>query len=335
MAKVIAERGTVTLDQVAALAKVSPATVSRFLNTPGVVAPETAERIREAVDRLGYIPNLLAGGLASSRSRLVAVMIPALSGSIFVDMIEAMIEELSRHGYVVMLLVTGLKLETPADLVRAALGRRPEAVVVTGALDEATRGLLRKSGASVIELWDLPEEPVDVAIGFSHYAVGEALARHVHERGYRKPHLLMPSASRAGVRRQGFLDRWQALGGAEPECTEVGTAGTLGDAHAFVDTMLARANRPDVVVCGSDLLAFGVEGEARARGLRIPEDLAVTGFGNARLSQDAIPPITSVAIDGTRVGRELAAVLGERNGKRDAKTRSIDVGFDLILRGSS
>ena len=145
----------------------------------------------------------------------------------------------------------------------------------------------------------------------------------------------MSAASRAGLRRQGFLDGWRALGGAEPAFTEVGTAGTLGDAHAFVDAMLANSARPDVVVCGSDLLAFGVEGEARARGLQVPGELAITGFGNARLSQDAIPPITSVAIDGTRVGRELATLLGERNGKRDGNSRSIDVGFELIVRGSS
>lgn len=324
----------ITLDQVASLAGVSPATVSRFFNTPGIVARETAERIRDAVDKLGYIPNLLAGGLASNRSRLVAVMIPELSGSIFVDMIEAMIEELSSHGYVVMLLVTGLKLETPSDLVRAALGRRPEAVVVTGALDTATRSLLRKSGTSVIELWDLPEEPVDVAIGFSHLAVGEALARHVHERGYRAPHLLMPDAARAGVRRQGFLSEWKALGGAAPLSTQVGTPGTLTDAHAFIDAMLASDNRPDVVVCGSDLLAYGVAGEARARGLRIPDDLAVVGFGDTRLAKEAIPPITSVAIDGARVGRELALLLEERGGKRDPQPRSIDVGFELIARSS-
>ncbi|WP_310532961.1 LacI family DNA-binding transcriptional regulator [Novosphingobium sp.] len=325
---------TITLDQVAAAAGVSPATVSRFFNTPGIVARATAERIREAVEQLGYIPNLLAGGLASNRSRLVAVMIPELSGSIFVDMIEAMIEELSSHGYVVMLLVTGLKLETPSDMVRAALGRRPEAVVVTGAVDGVTRSLLRKSGTSVIELWDLPAEPVDVAIGFSHFAVGEALAHHVHERGYRAPHLLMPDAARAGVRRQGFLETWQALGGAEPQTTQVGTPGTLSDAHAFTDALLASAIRPDVVVCGSDLLAFGVAGEARARALRIPEDLAVVGFGNSRLSSEAIPPITSVAIDGTKVGQELAALLQTRSSKRERVPLGIDVGFELIGRAS-
>ncbi len=325
---------TITLDQVAAAARVSPATVSRYFNTPGIVARETAERIREAVEQLGYIPNLLAGGLASNRSRLVAVMIPELSGSIFVDMIEAMIEELSSHGYVVMLLVTGLQLETPSDLVRAALGRRPEAVVVTGAVDAATRSLLRKSGTSVIELWDLPAEPVDVAIGFSHFAVGEALARHVHERGYCAPHLLMPDAARAGMRRQGFLETWQALGGAEPRTTQVGTPGTLSDAHAFIDALLASVSRPDIAVCGSDLLAFGVAGEARARGLRIPQDLAVVGFGDTRLAKEAIPPITSVAIDGARVGRELAMLLEERSGKRDLLARSIDVGFELIGRAS-
>ena len=86
-----------TLDDVATAAGVSTATVSRFFNSPEIVAPATAERIRAAVERLGYIPNMLAGGLASNRSRLVAVLIPQLSGSIFTDIIEAMVGELYAH----------------------------------------------------------------------------------------------------------------------------------------------------------------------------------------------------------------------------------------------
>ena len=124
------ETESLTLDDVAAAANVSAATVSRWFNNPEIVAPATGERIRLAVEQLGYIPNLIAGGLASSRSRLVAVMIPQLANSIFVETIEAMIAELGAAGYVTMVSVTGLGESAIREPIRAALGRR--AYVIPG-----------------------------------------------------------------------------------------------------------------------------------------------------------------------------------------------------------
>jgi len=113
-----------TLDDVATLAAVSTATVSRYLNNPKVVAAATAQRIRDAIAQTGYIPNLLAGGLASSKSKMVAVLIPHLTDSIFNDTIQTMAEELAAAGSTVMLGLTGLAPERSDDLILAAMGRR-------------------------------------------------------------------------------------------------------------------------------------------------------------------------------------------------------------------
>ncbi len=324
-----------TLDDVASLAEVSTATVSRWFNSPEVVAPATAERIKAAVEQLGYIPNLLAGSLASSRSRLVAVLIPQLSGSIFVDIIEAMVGELSASGYVALLGMTGLPHERTSELVHAALARRVEAVVITSAVDVATRALLRRSGTTVIEIWDLPEDPVDIAIGFSHQAIGRDLARFARNRGYTRPHLLHASGERAQMRRDGFAEEWLAAGGDCPSETTVAVPGRYSDAPDCFAALAKLTERPDIVVCGSDLLAQGLAVEALGAGLKVPEDLAVIGFGNTQLSGDMRPAITTVDIDGARIARETVGILRRRAEGEQIAERRIDVGFRLVARATA
>ena len=161
------------LDDVASRAGVSTATVSRFYNNPAIVAPATAERIRAAIEATGYVPNLLAGGLASNRSRLVAVLVPEIAQSIFNDTIEAMSTELSLDGNVVMLGLTGADNCRMPQLIDAALARRADAIILTGIVtDAATRERLRQRDVTVIETWGIPEEPIDIAVGFSHHGRG-------------------------------------------------------------------------------------------------------------------------------------------------------------------
>src|SRR6187399_1219382 len=176
------------LEDVAQRAGVSTATVSRYHTNPAVVAPATAARIREAVDAMGYVPNLVAGGLASNRSRLVAVLVPEVAQSIFNDTIEAMSMELYLDGNVVMLGLTGTDNSRMPQLIDAALARRADAIILTGIVtDAATRERLRQREVTVIETWGIPEEPIDIAVGYSHTAVGRDIARFLLGRGYTRP----------------------------------------------------------------------------------------------------------------------------------------------------
>jgi len=321
-----------TLGDVAMAAGVSTATVSRYFNSPDIVSPDTAERIRAAVERLDYIPNLLAGGLASNRSRLVAVMIPELSGSIFTDIIEALVGELATSGYVALLGLTGRQQARTSELVRAALARRVEAIIITSAVDEPTRAMLRRSGTTVIEIWDLPEDPVDIAIGFSHQAIGADLARYLRNRGCERPFLVSATGPRSRMRREGFVAEWVDSGGAAPGELEVEMPGRFSDAGRSLEAMRKQDRMPDAVVCTSDLLAQGVIIAAQSSGLRVPLDLAVIGFGNTILAQDMHPAITSVDIDGARMAREAVGVLRRRGEGLPLVDRRIDVGFRIIPR---
>jgi LacI family gluconate utilization system Gnt-I transcriptional repressor len=323
-----------TLNEVAALARVSTATVSRFLNNPGVVAEETGERIREAVEQTGYIPNALAGDLASSKSRMVAVMIPHLENSLFNDMIERMVSEMTASGNNVMIGLTGTSPERTDSLVRAALARRVDAIIATGPASEQIDALLARSRALFIQVWELPEEPVGVAIGFSHLDVGRDIARFLASRGYRRPHLVTAESPRARRRREGFVTEWRNLGFGDPSESIVDMPTRFGHARGVFADIKRMDARPDVVVCGSDHLAQGMIVEAQAAGWRVPDDLGVFGFGNAAISGEMRPTITSIEIDGARIAREVLAAIASHQQGRDFTSRKIDVGFRLIARES-
>ena len=126
--------GGLTLADVARIAGVSPITVSRALNTPDQVSPETLARVQEAVSRTGYVPNRVAGGLASSRNRLVAAIVPTIASPMFLETVHALTDALAAEGYQVMLGESGYDGTREDALLDAIIGRRPDGVVLTGVL---------------------------------------------------------------------------------------------------------------------------------------------------------------------------------------------------------
>ncbi len=323
------------LDDVAAMAGVSAATVSRFINSPEVVAAATGTRIREAIEATGYIQNLAAGALASSRSKLIAALVPDIAQSIFNDTVEAMIDELATDGNSVMLSLTGPDNHRLDREINMALARRVDAIILTGIVSDAgMRQKLKAAGITVIETWGLPEDPIDVAIGFSHRAAGEELARFLRQRGYRSPHLVVPRSTRSERRAVGFVTRWMHDGGPEPTRLDVNVPSHFGQGRLSYRALADLHEQPDVVVCGSDWIAQGLIVEAQAAGIRVPDQLAVTGFGNLRMAGDMRPTITSVDVDGARIAREVLRVLRARAAGQDIETR-IDVGFRVIARESA
>lgn len=324
------------LDDVASLAGVSPATVSRFLNNPKVVAAATAERIQAAVAQTGYLPNLNAGALASSRSRLIACLVPDIAQSIFNDTMEAMIEQLTADGNSVVMSLTGPDNRGLEAQISAALSRRVDAIILTGIVSDAdTRARLRRQSVSVIETWGLPDEPIDVAVGFSHNAVGQRMARFLRERGYARAHLVVPRSARSERRASGFADAWIGAGGEPPTRIEVAVPSHFGQGRLAFRGLADLPERPDVVVCGSDWIAQGLLVEAQAAGVRVPDQLAVTGFGNLRMAGDMRPTITSVDVDGARIAAEVNRILRARAAGQSVSERKIDVGFRIIARESA
>ena len=247
-----------------------------------------------------------------------------------------MASELSLDGNTVMLGLTGSGNARMPQLIDAALARRADAIILTGIITDAeTRERLRERSVTVIETWGVPEDPIDVAVGFSHLAVGHDVARFLHGRGYVRPLLAVAEGARARQRRDGFLEEWRTTGHEAPVVLDVPLPTRFGHSRLVWRHVAQMPVPPDVIVCGSDVLAQGVIIEAQAAGFRVPDQVAVVGFGNLAIAGDMRPTITTVDVDGARIGREAVAVLRRRASGDDIAQKVIDVGFRLIARESA
>ena len=328
--------GALTLADVARVARVSPITVSRAFNTPQQLSERTLARVREAVARTGYVPNRMAGGLASSRSRLVAALVPSIASLVFLETVQALTKELELAGYQLLLGETGYDTGREDALLEALIGRRPDGIVVTGVMHSAeARKRLLAAGIPVVETWDLTPTPLDMLVGFSHEQVGAAVARYLHERGARQPGLIFASDPRASLRRKGFAESGKAYGWGEPPAEMVGTPTRFGYGREALRRLLEAHPRIDAVFCSSDILAMGVLTEAQARGIRVPDELRVFGFGDNNIAADARPSLSTVRIDGTAIGRQAARFIIDRAAGRPIGERVVDLGFKLISRASA
>jgi LacI family gluconate utilization system Gnt-I transcriptional repressor len=324
-----------TLDAVARAADVSTATVSRFFNTPGMLSPRTAQRVREAVDHLGYIPNLLAGGLASNNSRLIIAAIPFISQSLFASTIQALIETLSDSGYTVLLGLTGASDQRADQQVQSIMSRRPEGLILTGpTLPVETRRRLKSSKISTIETWDLPVDPIDLVVGFSHEAVGQAIAAHALQTGRRRAFVASATGTRALARRYGFAKTLLEHGAPEPAVATFEASTTYRHGRLAVARHLDEGGRPEIIVCSSDWSAHGALDELRSRGVRVPEDIAVIGFGDLDFASELEPSLTTIKIDGAIIGQRAAEFLLRRMHNQPIEERIVDIGFALIRRAS-
>lgn len=327
---------SVTLEDVAKLAGVSPMTVSRVLNKPALVTKDTLDRVKQVIERTGYVPNLLAGGLASRRSRLVAALVPSITNGIFVEAVQAFTDRLWEAGYQVLLGLSGYPALREDALLSAVLARKPDAIYLTGINHSAeSRQRLLAARVPIVETWDLTPTPLDTVVGFSHEKVGETVARHLLAKGYRRPALLWADDERALVRRRGFLAELARQGAPEARTEFIPAPSTLALGRTGMAKLLDASSRPDAVFCASDLLAHGALEEARSRGLGLPQDVAIIGFGGLEFTEHTYPALSTVAIDRPAIGRKAAEIILARIGGEALAERVVDVGFAVLDRGTT
>jgi len=326
--------GRVTLSDLARLTGVTKVTVSRALNSPDLVSSDTLERVREAVRQTGYTPDLIAGSLASNRSRLIVALIPAIAGGVFQETVAALTSELAATGYQLLLGQSGYDESREEALLDAIIGRRPAGIVLTGVVhSEESRQKLRASGIPVVETWDITRTPLDMLIGFSHQKIGKAAADYLRQRGAVRPAIVTPDDRRAQARAEAFIKAFDS--GTPIPVVSVESPAKLGDGRRALARLLDEHPSIDAVFCGADIMALGVLMEARHRNMRVPEQLKVMGYGDQNFAADTDPPLTTIRIDGTKIGELAAAMLIAKIETGAMRQRRIDVGFTIVERESA
>jgi len=326
----------VTVREVAALAGVSLMTVSRAVTQPDQVATATLQRVREAITKTGYVPNLAAVSLRTSQSRLVAAIVPTLKTHMFDTMLAALIEGMATQGYQVLMGQSDYSVQREDELLRTIVGRRPDGMLVIGSVhSKATRDLLAASGIPVVEAGDLIRNPVDMVVGFSHAKLGAGVCRYLAER--RRTHLAVFSGDdpRAQRRNAAFVREAEKL--SLPRVLVLQSPPPTS--HALGRELLARLvhESPDVeaIYCSSDMLAAGVLAEAQVRGLDVPGRLAVVGTGDIEMAASLVPALTTVRVDGGRIGALAATMLMDRMAGRPVPHPVVEVGFKIVQRDSA
>lgn len=328
--------GAVTLHDVAKLAGVAPITASRALNTPGQVSPEVLQKVTEAVSQTGYVRNRLAGGLASTRSRLVAAVVPTIAGPVFLQTLQSLTEALAEHGYELMLGQSGYVNSREDALLDAIIGRRPAGIVLTGIMHSPEgRRRLQAAGIPVVETWDLTPTPLDMLVGFSHVDVGRAVVDFLYAKGRRRLALIAGDDERSRRRQQAFQAAAQAAGLRDVAVVIVPAPTTLKSGRRALVELLQKSPDIDAVFCSSDLLALGVMTEAQVRGMAVPGQLAVVGFGDLEFAADLHPALTTVRIDAMAIGRQAAQFIVDSAEGLPIDQRVVDVGFSIVDRASA
>lgn len=321
---------------VARLAGVSLATVSRSYNEPHSVSEKIRLQIAEAARTLAYVPNVMAGSLAASRSKTVAVVVPTLNNSVFALMLEEMTKVLNAHGFQVMIGSSDYSIEREEELVKSLLSWAPAGIVLTGRHHaRATLRLLLEDGLPVVEVGEYMDGSIDSNIGFSHREVGRCVARHYVSQGLRRFGLAivaLPGDYRAADRASGFREVVLGQGMHLDEYQLHERASSRNGALAFADLM-RRPERPQAIFFSNDLLSLGALLEAGRLGVAVPQDLKICGYGDFDFAETTSPSLSSVRPPDREIGRRTGELLLSRF-KGENGPVSIDLGFEHIVRGS-
>nr|WP_300315318.1 LacI family DNA-binding transcriptional regulator [Halomonas sp.] len=326
-----------TLSDVAREAGVSSITVSRALNAPDSVRANTRKKIEAAIDKVGYVRNMVAGSLASASSRFIPVIVPSLSNVVFVEVIQGLQATFEQHGYQILLGNTDYSMKREEELIRTFLGWSPTALVTTGLRhQESLSNLLARYQRPLVEIMELGDA-IDMNVGMSHYRAGHCMADHLVSRGYRRilyAGTQMEGNYRTRQRYEGHRERL-LQSGLDAPLMEWRTPSHFDLGATALDAALHEYPNIEAIHFTDDVMASGALLHATKRGLKIPEDIAIAGFTGLPFGQALTPRLTTVVSPREAIGRLAATQIITRLEGQQPQQHSIDVGFELIVGESS
>lgn len=341
----------VTMQDVAEHAGVSASTVSLYLRDPKGVSEKRGQKIQAAIDAMSYVPNLLAGGLAATHTKVIAVIVPSLMNAFFAQTVSAMQRYLNEKGYQLLVGDSDYDELKEQELVRTFLAWSPTGLIMTGASHtEACLNLLKSTETKVIQTWELTQSPAFLQIGFSHYNVGRLAASHLFSLGRKQVAYIgaqLAQDRRAKERGAGFCQTWLSMTKREAVVIDIeGQAKPISGVLALKKLLTDHPN-VDAVFCSNDIIAMGLMLEAVKQGVEIPKTLSVISFGDLPFAEVLTPGLTTIRPPSEQIGQyAIDAILENRVAQQviDKTTElhskipsdwQIDLAFELVIRGSS
>ena len=326
------------LSDVARLAGVSAATVSRALNAPDLVRSDTRQGILDAINRLGYVPHGSARARPSRRTRTVGLVVPTIDHAIFSRFAQSMQTTLAEAGY--QLLIASHEYSAALELngARALIERGVDALVLVGlAQGKALSGLLSKTTIPILRTWTLDRTGQFLSVGFDNVEAGRRVTRHLLDLGHRCFGVISGFLNYNDRARGRVAGIREALRGARlelPAAYVVEQPFTYAGGRSGLRALLGLSPRPTAVICGNDLLGIGALLECQHIGLPVPDAISITGFDNQELTSHIPPGLTTLNLPLADLGhRATEVLLGVLSG--EPFTESVEIPVELVIRGST
>lgn len=303
-----------TMADIARLTGVSPMTVSRAFKGEQLISPETRSAILTAAETLGYVFDATASSLRSQKTDFVAVTIPSINNANFADTVGGLSDTIAPRGMQILLGYTNYDVVEEERLIEQLLQRKPQAIVVTGGKHTPRgRRLLENAQIPVIETWDAPLDPIGHYVGFSNAEAVQQMVDHFVAVGYSRIAFIGGDASRdtrGSDRRLGFIE---AMKGHGLDATRLISAGvppiSMREGAEAMAGLLGQYPDTDAVICVSDLSAFGALTECQRRGVSVPDQIAIGGFGDYEIGAICVPRLTTVNVGARAIGVEAGKLL--------------------------
>lgn len=326
-----------TLSDVARRARVSTATVSRCLNEPNRVVPETRERVLRAVEELAYTPHFGGRVLASRKSDTVGAIIPTMENAIFARGIQAFEEVLASEGFTLLVASTNYDPARELEQVKKLVSRGADGLLLIGwDRPREVFDFLKSREFPTVIAWNIRRNDSLLCSGFNNRHAARNMAERVLQYGHRSIAMIAGITAgndRAADRLRGVQD---ALAAARPrpiKLQAIEAPYTIEDGARAFRELMALKRKPTAVICGNDVLAVGALAEAKRMGLSVPADVSITGYDDIDLATVTDPPLTTVHVPHRRMGQAAARLLLDlMEGIADGKRAEFET--EIIERGS-
>jgi LacI family gluconate utilization system Gnt-I transcriptional repressor len=306
-----------TLKDVAHAANVSEMTASRALRNASDVSAKTKTKVMDAAAELGYVPNQIAGALASNKVNLVGVVIPSVKSYVFSEVLDGISASLKPSQLRPVFGLTDYDLDLEAEVIRDMLAWRPAGLIVAGLEhSSATRKMLHAADTPIVEIMDVDGDAIDSCVGISHFQAGFDMAQAIVDKGHRKIGFMgtkMPLDFRATKRLDGFIAGLKNKGVTLLDKELYCEGSTVRKGKEATAAMLQRHPDMQCVYCSTDVIAIGAMMHCIGAGISIPDQLAIAGFNALTMSEGL--PMELATTDSLRfdIGKAAADIVLQRN----------------------
>ncbi|MGE5839318.1 MAG: LacI family DNA-binding transcriptional regulator [Deltaproteobacteria bacterium] len=329
----------IRMQEIAAKAGVSLATVSRTIHSPHLVRASTREHIRKVMSRYHYVYNVTASDFSKKRSSVLGVIIPTTKGAIFSNSTQIIQEKAQARGFSLIIGNTGYEGDVESTLLRQFQERRLAGIILTGfaiGQEDAVKEVMR-SGTPCVVIWETLENSSLSFVGFNNFSAANSMTEYLIRLNHERIGLILgpyTKVRRAKRRLEGYKAALSENNLTFDPRLVIEKHPTLQEGKEAMLKLLSMRNPPTAVFAASDMLAVGALAAARERGVRVPEDISVAGFDDIDFAAFSNPPLTTVRVPASEMGEKAVEVLMEMIEGNAEEVRQISLETKLIVRGS-